>query len=323
MAQFSVGISVDVAPPELPVYDQPPMPDAGYLWTPGYWAYSPDGYYWVPGTWVQPPTAGVLWTPAWWGWDDGHYRFHDGYWGPHVGFYGGVNYGFGYGGDGYGGGRWEGDHFAYNHSVNNFGSVHVTNVYNERVEVNNNTHVSFNGGAGGVHAQPTQADRIAERDHHVEPTHLQAEHIQAAAGNKDLRASENHGHPAIAAVAHPAQFSGPGVSAAHGAQAPAERPGEQRPGGNERPAEQHPAAAEQHPAAPPARNQAPHPTPQAQPREAQPAHPEGAPVPQHPAPAAVPHPAQPAPHPQPAPQAPPAHPPEREKEEKKPEPHGH
>ena len=29
-----------------------------------------------------------------------------GYWRPHVGFYGGVNYGFDYGGHGYEGGRW-------------------------------------------------------------------------------------------------------------------------------------------------------------------------------------------------------------------------
>jgi hypothetical protein len=26
------------------------------------------------------------------------YRFHRGYWGRHVGYYGGVNYGYGYGG---------------------------------------------------------------------------------------------------------------------------------------------------------------------------------------------------------------------------------
>jgi len=35
------------------------------------------------------------------------------YWGPVVGFYGGINYGFGYFGRGYEGGRWEHDHFYY------------------------------------------------------------------------------------------------------------------------------------------------------------------------------------------------------------------
>ena len=326
LAQVAVGISVDVAPPELPVYDQPPMPDAGYMWTPGYWAWSPAGYYWVPGTWVQPPTVGLLWTPAWWGWEGGHYLFHDGYWGPHVGFYGGVNYGFGYGGEGYGGGRWEGDHFAYNHTVNNFGGVHVTNVYNETVVVHNSTHVSFNGGSGGVSAQPSQADRIAEHEQHREPTGIQTQHIQAASKNEDLRASANHGHPAIAAAARPGEFSGAGVSAAHGAAAPAEHPAEQRPA-EQRPAEQHPAAptpatrpapapqpAQPHPAAP-APQAVPHPQPQPQPAP----HPQAPPQAAHPAPEAQPpHPApQAAPHPQPA-QPHPAKP----EEEKKPEPHG-
>ena len=32
-----------------------------------------------------------------------------GYWGPHVGYYGGVNYGFGYMGVGFAGGAWRGD----------------------------------------------------------------------------------------------------------------------------------------------------------------------------------------------------------------------
>src|SRR6516225_11365812 len=55
-AQDSGGIAVDVAPPPLPVYDQPPIPAPGYIWTPGYWAWDDaTGYYWVPGTWVLPP----------------------------------------------------------------------------------------------------------------------------------------------------------------------------------------------------------------------------------------------------------------------------
>ena len=54
------------------------------------------------------PESGFLWTPAYWGWEGGHYRFYNGYWGPHVGFYGGINYGFGYGGVGFAGGYWNG-----------------------------------------------------------------------------------------------------------------------------------------------------------------------------------------------------------------------
>jgi hypothetical protein len=104
-SQFSIGISVNVGPPPLPVYTQPPCLGPGYIWTPGYWAYDEDGgYYWVPGSWVLAPFQGALWTPGYWGWSDGGYAWNEGYWGPVVGFYGGINYGYGYFGRGYEGG---------------------------------------------------------------------------------------------------------------------------------------------------------------------------------------------------------------------------
>src|SRR4029077_4928726 len=81
-----IGISISIAPPELPVYEQPLCPGDGYLWTPGYWAYSGDDYYFVPGTWVMAPEAGLLWTPGYWGWRNNGYFFNEGYWGEHVGF---------------------------------------------------------------------------------------------------------------------------------------------------------------------------------------------------------------------------------------------
>ncbi len=133
-AQFSASITV--APPELVVYQQPICPQEGYLWTPGYWAYGDEGYFWVPGTWVEPPTVGYLWTPGYWGWNDGAYAWSGGYWGPQVGFYGGVNYGYGYGGNGYEGGYWRDNQFSYNTSVNNFGGEHYRNTYNKTVIVN-------------------------------------------------------------------------------------------------------------------------------------------------------------------------------------------
>src|ERR1700760_4687501 len=69
-AQVAVGISVNLAPPPIPVYAQPPIPGDGYLWTPGYWAWdAATGYYWVPGTWVRPPAVGLLWTPPYWGFE--------------------------------------------------------------------------------------------------------------------------------------------------------------------------------------------------------------------------------------------------------------
>ncbi|MBV9625540.1 MAG: YXWGXW repeat-containing protein, partial [Acidobacteria bacterium] len=168
-----VVVSVTIAPPVLPVYSQPPCPGDGYIWTPGYWAYGPDGYYWVPGTWVAAPSPGLLWTPGYWGWNAGLYVWHPGYWGPHIGFYGGVNYGFGYFGVGYAGGYWHGGTFFYNRAVNN---VNVTNIhiYNKTV-INNVTvnNVSYNGGRGGIRAEATPGEQIAYRERHFEPTNSQ------------------------------------------------------------------------------------------------------------------------------------------------------
>ncbi len=164
-------ISITIAPPELPVYEQPAIPAPGYMWSPGYWAYGPEGYFWVPGTWVLPPSVGLLWTPGYWGWRDGIYVWNAGYWGPHIGFYGGVNYGFGYGGVGYEGGYWNNGVFAYNRTVNNFGGVTITNVYNKTVIVNTSvTRVSFNGGTGGTTAQPTPQEQAAAHEQHVAAT---------------------------------------------------------------------------------------------------------------------------------------------------------
>src|SRR5579863_6494752 len=129
-----VLIQVGIAPPVLPVYVQPACPGDGYIWTPGYWAYGPDGYYWVPGTWVMAPEPGLLWTPGYWGWGEGVYVWHRGYWGPHVGFYGGINYGFGYPGVGFFGGEWRGREFFYNRSVNRVDVHIIHNVYERRVD---------------------------------------------------------------------------------------------------------------------------------------------------------------------------------------------
>ncbi len=228
MASFafvSVGVSITIAPPAIPVYVQPPCPAVGYIWTPGYWAYGDDDYYWVPGTWVLAPSPGLLWTPGYWGWDDGFYAWHAGYWGPHVGFYGGVNYGFGYGGVGFEGGYWRGGAFYYNRSVSNLGDVHITNVYNKTVINNVNvTRVSYNGGEGGLRARPNSSELAAENDRHVAFTSMQRNQEHAAFTNHDLRASVNQGRPRIAATERPGVFTGHGVEAA--------RAGEWRGGGD-------------------------------------------------------------------------------------------
>jgi hypothetical protein len=221
-------------PPELPIYDQPPMPEPGYIWTPGYWGGGPLGYFWVPGTWVEPPSVGLLWTPGYWAFRDGIYVWNAGYWGPHVGFYGGIDYGFGYGGAGYLGGRWTNGVFTYNRTVNNFGTVRVTNVYEEKITINGATRVSFNGGPSGVAVRPTPEEEAVAREQHLAAIPLQVQHERTAGANKELLASENHGRPAIAATAKLGEFAGKGVIAAREV-TPGERkvrPGERevRPG---------------------------------------------------------------------------------------------
>ena len=221
-AQVAVGVSVHIGPPVLPVYAQPVIPGPGYIWAPGYWAYGPDGYFWVPGTWVFPPVVGVLWTPGYWGWGGGLYVWHPGYWGPHVGFYGGINYGFGYTGVGFVGGYWRNGAYYYNRSVTNVNTTIIHNTYNTTV-VNNNTtvsRVSYNGGTGGTTAQPTTNELAAARERHVAPTAVQTQHERSAGANRELLASANHGQPSVAATARPGVFKGQGVVAA-GRPAPA------------------------------------------------------------------------------------------------------
>lgn len=212
---IGIGISVRIGPPALPVYAQPICPGPGYLWTPGYWAWSDDGgYYWVPGTWVVAP-VGMLWTPGYWGFAGGVYGWHAGYWGPHTGFYGGINYGFGYGGVGFAGGEWRGGAFFYNRAVMNVNVTNVTNVYSKTVIVNN-THVAFNG-PGGVGARPTPQEEMYAHEGHTPALAAQTEHEHAASQNRQLFASENHGRPAIAATSNPGDFSGRNVTRASAA----------------------------------------------------------------------------------------------------------
>jgi WXXGXW repeat (2 copies) len=213
-APAAVALSITVAPPPLPVYEQPEIPGPGYLWTPGYWAYGPEGYFWVPGTWVMPPTVGLLWTPGYWGWSAGVFAWNAGYWGPQVGFYGGVNYGYGYGGHGYEGGYWRNNQFYYNRDVTRINNVHVTNVYNKTVINNVNVQrVSYVGGPGGVTARPTRQEQQAAGLQHRPPTAEQTAHRESAASHRELLASVNQGKPQIAATAKPNDFSSHVVAA--------------------------------------------------------------------------------------------------------------
>jgi hypothetical protein len=195
-AQVGVGVSITVAPPALPEYEQPPCPTEGYLWTPGYWGYAAGDYFWTPGVWVAPPRVGLLWTPGYWGFAGGFYRWHGGYWGPHVGFYGGINYGFGYGGVGFWGGRWEGERFLYNTAAWHVGAG-FHGVYEDRgfIHPGEYNHASFNG-EGGIRAFPNAGERAAMREEHVGRTQEQISQRNYARVDRSNYAAVNHGTPA-------------------------------------------------------------------------------------------------------------------------------
>ncbi|HTA64062.1 MAG TPA: YXWGXW repeat-containing protein, partial [Xanthomonadaceae bacterium] len=218
-AQAGVFLSVRIAPPILPVYVQPELPGPGYIWTPGYWSYDDEinDYYWVPGTWVRPPFVGGLWTPGYWGWNEGLYVFHPGYWGTHVGYYGGINYGFGYIGIGYAGGYWNHGGFYYNSAYNRFGGGLHIHTYDRRVagDVAVNR-FSFNG-PGGWDRRPTPEEMRYDHERHTPPSSEQVEHMDRARHDESLRASVNHGTPALAATAHAGAFDHGHETAGHDA----------------------------------------------------------------------------------------------------------
>ena len=134
--------------------------------------------------------------------------------------------GFGYVGVGYEGGHWENGVFAYNRTVNNFGSVTIANVYEKTVTVEPGaSRVSFNGGSGGTTARPTLEEEAAARERHVAAAPAQFQHERTASSDKSLLASENHGRPAVAATSRPGEFTGKGVVAAREEKPAAALPG--------------------------------------------------------------------------------------------------
>jgi len=191
-------VSATTAPPDMPDYQQPECPEDGYLWQPGYWAYSQEtnGYYWVPGVWVAPPSVGVLWTPPYWGFDGGSYVFHTGYWGNTIGFYGGINYGYGYSGVGYGGGEWHEGHFRYNTAVVRVNERVIHNTYVDRSVYRDRglNHSSFNG-RGGYMARPNPHEMAAMHEHHVMATPEQNRNQRIARADRSQFASANGGKP--------------------------------------------------------------------------------------------------------------------------------
>jgi hypothetical protein len=210
---------VNAAPPPLPSYEQPTIPAQGYLWVPGFWAWrkSVPDYFWVPGTWVRPPQPGLLWTPPYWSRVDGGYAFHSGHWGEQVGFYGGIDYGYGYTGEGYQGGHWENGAFSYNRAANNLGSLGIANVYDQAVTAEGNAvRVSFNGGRRGTTARPTKDQEALAEAQRVAATAEQQKHFELAAMDRSLYSKQNNGEPGVAATPHAGELDGAGITRSSG-----------------------------------------------------------------------------------------------------------
>jgi hypothetical protein len=148
---------------------------------------------------------GALWTPGYWGFYGGRYSFYPGYWGLHIGFYGGINYGFGYVGFGYEGGYWNSGRFFYNRVYNRLDTRVVHNVYSynagSRARILSRS--SFNGGSRGVQVRPRPSEAAAVREPTAPRMSTQVQHAQSYAANRGQLATQNHGRPTTPAVSRP------------------------------------------------------------------------------------------------------------------------
>jgi len=160
--------------------------------------------------------VGALWTPGYWGFYSSRYWFHPGHWGLHIGYYGGINYGFGYIGTGYEGGYWNSGHFTYNRVYTQVNERKVRNVYSYNAGNrgmnnqgsfnrgnNNNARPSFRGGQGGVQARPQASDAAAWREPTAPRMNTQVQHAQKFQSNPGQLANTNHGRPAQTAISKP------------------------------------------------------------------------------------------------------------------------
>jgi len=81
-------------------------------------------------------------------------------------------------------------HFFYNTAVNNVSSTKIHNTFVDRTAINKNaSRVSFNGGKGGVQAQPTAQQRQVSNKRHTQPSSVQQAPVRATSQDKPNAAS--------------------------------------------------------------------------------------------------------------------------------------
>ncbi|MGC9199972.1 MAG: hypothetical protein ACP5E5_13720 [Acidobacteriaceae bacterium] len=124
--------------------------------------------------------------------------------GPFVGFYGGIDYGFGYIGIGFFGVYWNHNHFFYNSQVTNVGrggySYRHAVVYNGREYSGRpSNRVSYNGGPGGINVRPRPSEITASRFARTGALPEQRQAQNLAARNPSQLCANNRGRPALAA----------------------------------------------------------------------------------------------------------------------------
>jgi len=72
--------AIETAPPPLRVEVEPPMPSAGMVWTPGYYAWRNNAYVWTAGVWERPPHPGNVWIEPHYVSSGGRYFLQPGRW---------------------------------------------------------------------------------------------------------------------------------------------------------------------------------------------------------------------------------------------------
>ena len=79
LAPAQISVSITLAPPPLPVYEQPVLVQEGSLWAPGYWEWRGGAHVWIPGRWMG-ERHGYHWVPDRWDQVGGHWHHFPGHW---------------------------------------------------------------------------------------------------------------------------------------------------------------------------------------------------------------------------------------------------